>query len=239
MVRLRKDRWYSAEGQRQVRRRVQTQVAGTRRVVSMVFLLALVLVLMQRARDPRYISDFFAALGVPLEQTPTGVEEGPGKNLTPVPATPENVAPNLPRDATGPSLGAGGFSVGLTEGGQGAVAAPPVGNAAWRSTCRDLVARALRQATDEQVRCMAWMYFQVPADAQPAAAAGSSSMTSDFEIVDSTLLTLGVDVPTALDAVRAMSLQQVAELGQSLGPDDGPWRDALERFNHQWELLWS
>ncbi len=67
MVRLRRDRWYSADGQGRSRAVVGTRVSGTRRLISLCFLLALVIFLMNKAADPRHVSRAFRALGVPLE----------------------------------------------------------------------------------------------------------------------------------------------------------------------------
>lgn len=67
MVRLKSERWYSAEGQQRSKTRVAPQVAGSRRLISMCFLLGLVVLLMQKAADPRHVRNAFNALGVPLD----------------------------------------------------------------------------------------------------------------------------------------------------------------------------
>ena len=69
MVRLRRDRWYTADGQKRSRSRVKQQGLGGRRLISLCFLLGLVVLLMQRSADPKYISNAFRALGVPLEDS--------------------------------------------------------------------------------------------------------------------------------------------------------------------------
>lgn len=70
MVRLRSNRWYAADAQHNRQRRVSHQASGTRRVLSLCLLLALVIVLMQRASDPRHVQQAFQALGVPLDPPP-------------------------------------------------------------------------------------------------------------------------------------------------------------------------
>ncbi|MCA9183359.1 MAG: hypothetical protein KDA51_17985, partial [Planctomycetales bacterium] len=68
MVRLRSNRWYAADGQRNRQERVSHQTSGTRRVLSLCLLLALVIVLMQQASDPRHVQQAFQTLGVPLDR---------------------------------------------------------------------------------------------------------------------------------------------------------------------------
>jgi hypothetical protein len=84
MVRLRSNRWYSADGQGRSRSTVGTKVSSSRRVLSLCLLLALVVVLMQKAADPRHVRNAFQALGVPLDESAVGaaalhpsVEAGP------------------------------------------------------------------------------------------------------------------------------------------------------------------
>lgn len=67
MVRLRSERWYAGEGQRRSRAQVATRSSGARRLISLCFLLALVVLLMKKAADPIHVSRAFSALGVPLE----------------------------------------------------------------------------------------------------------------------------------------------------------------------------
>ncbi len=67
MVRLRTKRWYGSDGQRRSRFQATNQSNSSRRLISLCILLALVLVLIQRASDPRYVRNAFLALGVPLD----------------------------------------------------------------------------------------------------------------------------------------------------------------------------
>ncbi len=63
-MRLARDRWYSQEGQKQLRQRARQESSGTRRVISLVLLLALVLVLMRQLSDPRKFEPAFQAIGL-------------------------------------------------------------------------------------------------------------------------------------------------------------------------------
>lgn len=69
MVRIRSDRWYSGENQKKIRGTSPSNSPGVRRVVSLVFMLALVIVLMQTVSKPKNVSNAFNALGIPLERT--------------------------------------------------------------------------------------------------------------------------------------------------------------------------
>ncbi len=233
MVRLRKERWYSLDGQRRVRRRVQTEVAGMRRVVSLGFLLVLVLILMNRARDPQYISNFFSALGVPLEGSSGSVEQRE-------PSTPERpgrTAPNPSSVAPGRNIA----SVGTAANRPVATSSP---QSRWEAACRDLVGRVLGRATEDQVRCVAWEFFQLPdpvSEGSQGASVGAVPNPSPvgLEIVDPTLLPSGLDTRQALEDVRSASLQELAEVLRRVGRQDGPWRDVVDRFSREWDRLWS
>ncbi len=84
MVRLRTNRWYGSAGQQRVRSRVANQSNSSRRLISLCILLALVLVLIQRASDPRYVRNAFSALGVPLDGQ--SADEQPPVSLADLPA---------------------------------------------------------------------------------------------------------------------------------------------------------
>ncbi|MBX3423024.1 MAG: hypothetical protein KF752_15825 [Pirellulaceae bacterium] len=74
MVRLRSDRWYSSDGQQRRGRAAHQATSGTRRLISLVFLLGLVLLLMRQASDPHNVQRAFQALGVPLDQAQNKLE---------------------------------------------------------------------------------------------------------------------------------------------------------------------
>ncbi|MEZ6133685.1 MAG: hypothetical protein R3C53_02125 [Pirellulaceae bacterium] len=82
MVRLRSNRWYSADGQGRSRATVATSASGTRRVLSLCFLLALVVVLMQKASDPKHVRNAFTALGVPFEREAMQPANEPSRSST-------------------------------------------------------------------------------------------------------------------------------------------------------------
>lgn len=112
MVRLKSNRWYSSDGQRRSRVSASHQVAGSRRIVSLCFLLALVVLLMQKAADPKHVRNAFQALGVPLNQpqlvqdtvgggqiqSPSAATSSSG-NMSPFATTCNDVIPRL-LDAT-------------------------------------------------------------------------------------------------------------------------------------------
>ncbi len=66
MVRFRRDRWYNLEGQQTLHRRAKSESKMFGRLVSLVVLLILVTLLMQRVSDPRVFENAFRQLGVPL-----------------------------------------------------------------------------------------------------------------------------------------------------------------------------
>lgn len=138
MVRLRSNRWYSADAQGRARRRVATQVNGTRRLVSLCILLALVMLMLQKARDPRYISNAFTALGVPLEPE----DEGQLLQLA-------------SERVTGDSRGADQRNSGAND------SDPDQRLTSWEATCEDLVPRLFSTATEAELAAMADSFFDL------------------------------------------------------------------------------
>lgn len=88
MVRLRSERWFSAQGQGRSQALVSARTSGTRRLISLCFLLALVVLLMQKAADPKYVSSAFRSVGAPLEPARTSLPEPQTGRDTPSAATP-------------------------------------------------------------------------------------------------------------------------------------------------------
>ncbi len=132
MVRLRSNRWYSADNQSRIRQQASQQVSGTRRLMSLVFMLALVILLMQKAGDPKYVRQAFQALGVPLDrQVVTSTDSA----TFPVDSRETFQKP----DATGQ------HDVSDSE--------------RWRATCQDLVPKILGQATPTEVNDLAKCWF--------------------------------------------------------------------------------
>ena len=142
MVRLRTDRWYSAAGQHRSRGQVAQRNAGPRRLISLCFLLALVIVLMQKAADPSYVRNAFTALGVPLEP-----------------------AAHAPRPLP---EGTAAFAASAETSGQAdAASRPPAATASFQAACRDLVPRLLEELAPSQLPKLAESWF-APAGAVAA-----------------------------------------------------------------------
>ncbi|MFN5951896.1 MAG: hypothetical protein ACK43N_25620, partial [Pirellulaceae bacterium] len=66
MVRLQRDRWYTASGMARSRQRAQQQARPSRQLGSLLLALILVTMLMQQASNPLVGSRAFRALGTPL-----------------------------------------------------------------------------------------------------------------------------------------------------------------------------
>jgi hypothetical protein len=147
MVRLKSNRWYSNENQRRLGRRVESDTSGRRRLISLIFLLALVILLMQKASDPRNVRNAFEALGVPLDRKPiasTKVDSDPG--IEPLRSGERPVG-----ERQSPVVSAGD-------------------QALWRATCDDLITRQLGGLTSEQTAALAEYWFnqgESPSDSRP------------------------------------------------------------------------
>lgn len=147
MVRLRTERWYSADGQRRSHARVTQQVGGSRRLLSLCFLLALVVMLMQKATDPRHISNAFQALGVPLDDTLRGANDQSSGSVSERDGRLVNIASdNNSTDSNS------------TDSNSSATA--------WDVTCRDLTTRLLDDLTDAEIIELAKSWFAPVAESQ-------------------------------------------------------------------------
>ncbi|GIW99568.1 MAG: hypothetical protein KatS3mg111_2901 [Pirellulaceae bacterium] len=204
MVRLRRDRWYAADGQRRIRQQVASQVAGRRRLFSLCLLLALVVLLMQRAQDPRYISGFFAALGVPLESPqvrPDAAEQAPAAVASP------SLADAAPRPIR---------SLHHVPG--------PASDAA--SEFKELWEQLFGALTDDQVRLLGLYWF-----AMPHAADGQfpwdEVSTTDLGIAPA------VDTPEFGERLREIVQPRLAQWHASLSTADARWVRVLEQFEAQ------
>lgn len=118
MVHLRSDRWYSRSGQRQITSRQKTGVKGTRRLISLVLLLVMVVWVMKKSADPEVFERAFRQLGVPLEAEPKGPRPFLSQSGTrpPSPAKPvgqveERPAGSIPDPSPQGKAGANGTSV--------------------------------------------------------------------------------------------------------------------------------
>ncbi len=153
MVRLRTDRWYTADGQRKSRSRVAQQYVGSRRLLSLCFLLALVLILMQKAADPRHVRNAFSALGVPLDNSGARAPRTGARILL-------DDADPLPT----PGLSSIHSVTSLSD---------------WEIVCRDLLARLLDELTDSEVQQLAKSWFRAPSVSTPGAHDSIDTVESD------------------------------------------------------------
>ena len=67
MVQMRSDRWYSRSGQRRISSHRQTSLRTSRRLISLVLLLIMVLWVMKKSAEPEVFERVFQQLGVPLD----------------------------------------------------------------------------------------------------------------------------------------------------------------------------
>jgi hypothetical protein len=77
MVRLQRDRWYTASGMARSRQRAQQQSRPGRQLGSLLLALILVTMLMQQASNPLVWSRAFRALGTPLDSAAVTASQGP------------------------------------------------------------------------------------------------------------------------------------------------------------------
>lgn len=143
MVRIRSNRWYSGENQKELRRTAPSNSSGTRRLVSMVFLLVLVLVLMSKVSDPKNMRQIFESLGIPLEQQVVATSDPqPGSGDSPSQAG--TALPNSTRHPT--RLHA---------------------DTPWDKTCADLIPRLLDNASPGQIDQLAEYWFATVSPSKP------------------------------------------------------------------------
>lgn len=151
MVRLKTDRWYSANGQRASHSRVSQKFSGSRRLLSLCFLLALVLVLMQKAADPRHVRHAFQALGVPLDDAAVERERPDSANRSSPP-------------------------INLSTGSASSVPASSLSD--WEIVCQDLVARLIDDLTEREVQQLAESWFAAVKALPTTVDASNTSNTS-------------------------------------------------------------
>jgi gas vesicle protein len=77
MAPRRRTRWYDSEGQRNVRRAASVETNPTRRLISLVMLLALVLIMIQQVSDPKRVSQVGQAIGLFGPNAALSQSEGP------------------------------------------------------------------------------------------------------------------------------------------------------------------
>ncbi|MFM8324208.1 MAG: hypothetical protein ACKN9U_05040, partial [Pirellulaceae bacterium] len=76
MVRLQRDRWYTASGMARSRQRAQQQSRPGRQLGSLLLAVILVTMLMQQASNPLVWSRAFRALGTPLDAPAGSTTQG-------------------------------------------------------------------------------------------------------------------------------------------------------------------
>ncbi len=211
MVRLRSDRWYSADGQGRSRTVVRTKFSGNRRVISLCILLALVVVLMQKAADPKHVRNAFQALGVPLEDRALQPGNGVAELNSSTKARP------------------------LGEPSQTAETSEPSDNleqSQWSRTCRDLVPRLLSDATSAEIGELSRRWFAVglSTDAIQEPKADNESVS---------LKRLREASTQQLDELLARFSANKPGATTNEQPASGNWARQLERFAAQWQLLWK
>ena len=143
MVRLKSQRWYGNSGQRSSRNRAKTSVNASRRLLSLCFLLALILLLMKKAADPQYIERGFKALGVPLKTDFAEVVD-PSNSA-------QSAQPLVSNDSKDSNL----------------QSESTLDDQLWRITCQDLVPRLLKEvlAREESLALAnAWFHYHSVAE---------------------------------------------------------------------------
>lgn len=251
MVRLRSNRWYAADGQRKRQRVAAAHSSGTRRVMSLCILLALVILLMQRASDPRHVRNAFQSLGVPLDpiaQPDAETTAYTAEQLTGEPTTRE------PGDGRSSSSGVSSQSSGTGQedrrGASGHITRPNA-TSTWQATCADVIPRILDSLTAAQQRSLAefWLGRSTPQFSGDSPPPASSNEPPEAASTDSNADT-GDDADVA-DVDEENLAGEWAEQGSvvieslaeqtrqsSLSSDDQEkWLANLHEFASQWRIL--
>ena len=153
MVRLRSQRWYSSDGQRRSRSIVATREFGVRRLISLCFLLALIVVMMQKSSDPKYVRNAFRTLGVPFDEQ---IDTQPHSAAH----QPRSSAADVNAARKGPTDGSSSARSNTTSDPQ------------WFATCQDLIPRLLDDQSNADTTLLAarWFSIQTSSNPEPARA---------------------------------------------------------------------
>ena len=224
MVRIRSSRWYSGENQKELRRGAPNNSSSTRRVVSLVFLLALVVVLMQKVSDPVSVSRAFEALGIPIEKKivgsshPLDSSHSPNGGVTQSSGTAvaglssdKSKEPTSKGDVSQRDLSQGDVSKGdvsksiISQSGSGE----------WEKTCVDLIARLLDKASGSQIDLLALWVFAEESSTREAGKQPAEQIQ--------------IDAKGLIEQLRA-KLDLSKETDQS-------WNSRLTEFQRQWDVL--
>lgn len=240
MVRLRSDRWYSADGQHRSRGLVGNHTSNSRRLISLCFLLGLVILLMQRASDPAHVRNFFSALGVPLE------EESPIESVD----FGDQVRVVTRDDSPSSTIGSRSVLIENRDPADSRISS----QSRWQTTCGDLVTRLLDESTSEQQRELAEVWFAIVAKRMTLLAqSGRSSeeMEINSSAVSRTTAEGKSDSSPELLALKNSTLKTLADLTGRFGKSDEPrdrsstvageddWSEQLTRFVDQWRAFWQ
>ncbi|MFO0943351.1 MAG: hypothetical protein U0930_21665 [Pirellulales bacterium] len=161
MVRIRRDRWYSGENQKKIRRGVPSNASGTRRVLSLVFLLALVMLLMQKISNPQTLSNAFRSLGMQLDEPVVDATHPELEAVASAKSDPESLQSKAENST------------------QATNESESQSDRAWVKTCQDLLPRVLEEATVEQVEQLALLLFSA---ADKPTSRSSSSTIGELDI---------------------------------------------------------
>lgn len=222
------------------------QSSGTRRVMSLCILLALVILLMQRASDPRHVRNAFQSLGVPLDPIAqpdaeitaytTELRDGPLTTLEPSDGL------SSASSASGQSSGTGQE---YRRGASGHIT-----TSTWQATCADVIPRILDSLTAAQQRSLAEFWLgrataQPSGDSPPPDSLGSPPQAATINADTDTAADAAVDANEENLAVEwaeqgSAVIETLAEQTRqsSLSDDDkDKWLAELQEFASQWEIL--
>lgn len=214
MVRIRSSRWYSGENQKELRRGAPNNSSSTRRVVSLVFLLALVVVLMQKVSDPVSVSRAFEALGMPIEKKIIGSSHPLDSSHSPnggVTQSSGAAVVGQSSDKSKEPTSKGDLSKGDVAKGD----VSKSGSAEWEKTCVDLFARLLDKASGSQIDLLALWVFAEEGSARQVAKQPAEQIQ--------------IDAKGLIEQLRS-KLDLSKESDQS-------WNSRLTEFQRQWEVL--
>jgi len=212
MVRLRSNRWYSAAGQGRSRGTVGTKVSNSRRVLSLCLLLALVVVLMQKAADPRHVRNAFQALGVPLDEQARGqgTVDTPPENLQPVALSEEQTRWRTTCRDLVPRLLGHATDAEVAELSR-----------QWFAVDRNQVAELIAESIAE--------VESVPRAARASQPASDSRAPPRLREQTTQQL---------VELQLGLSEQTTAESSPHAA-DENAWASQLERFSREWQTLWQ
>lgn len=218
MVRLKRNRWYSVENQHQIRQRVSANRSGTRRLISLVFLLGLVIVLMQRVSDPQVVRQAFQAVGVPLDRE-IAVQSHPSSYQ---PALDREIA----RQPQGAPANENGTQTTFDE--------------RWRIACHDLVPRILKSASPRAIEILALYMFSNSVhfgkEVQPEEL--SLELAALSQVAQPLLDELAASLDNSTTS-RAIFDKHSAESTEVPASDQEIWIALLRRFSAEWNSLLS